>query len=202
MIIEFCGLPGVGKSTTARELRAHGYQRVRIETRHELFARNVYYFFQYPQAFLKMLFAVVSVGLRRKRLYPLFMNVFLDTNARIHKAKIFPNAIIDQGHIQGLLSLSHHALSFNEIEHKVRFLPQTDKLFILVASAKVRNDRLSTRGYGVREGEVPSAVWSSAVEENMKNIIDYFQRARPDTTFIVSTERRPEEVIKEILRHI
>ncbi len=191
MTIEFCGLPGVGKSTIARALESHGFERVRIESKWELFQKNLEYLVRYPRAFIKMFFCIVRTSRSHGRLYRLFMNVFLDTNARILKAQQLPvHAIVDQGHLQALLSLSYHALTDDEIQAYLRHLPVPDVVFAFEASPSVREAHLSERGYRPRDGEkTDTREWLQHLEENATRVVSVVERCMPYRTIRVSTDR-------------
>ncbi len=199
MVIEFCGLPGVGKSTIARALEEYGFVRVRIQGKAELLWYNFLYLLTYPCAFFKMLFIISKVGLRHSRLYRLFMNVFLDTNARIYKAKK-GNApmIVDQGHLQALFSLSYHKLSHNDVGLFLRYLPTPDRVFVFEAPTDIRTAHLKERGYGPREGEENTECWFQYMESNIKTIAEYALQKKAYSVQVISTDKPLVTIVEEI----
>lgn len=199
MVIEFCGLPGVGKSTIARALEEYGFVRVRIRGKGELFWYNFLYLVTFPCAFFKMLFIVFKVGLQHARFYRFFMNVFLDTNARIYKAKKGnAHMIVDQGHIQALFSLSYHKLSHDEVGTFLKYLPLPDKVFVFEAPADIRIAHLTERGYGPREGEEKTEGWFQYMESNMKTITEYFLQKKLYAVQVISTDKPVAAIVEEI----
>ena len=200
MVIEFCGLPGAGKSTIARALEEYGFVRVRIRSKAELIGYNLAYLVVYPVAFFKMLFCITKTSLSHGRFYRLFMNVFLDTNARIYKAKRGGSTpmIVDQGHLQALLSLSYHALSDDEAGAFLKYLPRPDMVFVFEAPADVRAMHLKERGYGPREEETNTDEWSQYLDDNMKTISEYALRKKSYPVHIISTDQSIEHVVEEI----
>jgi|GEM_PF-1703138 len=199
MVIEFCGLPGVGKSTIARALEEHGFVRVRIRGKVELIGYNLVYLVTYPVAFFKMLFCITKTSLVHGRFYRLFMNVFLDTNARIYKAKrgSVP-MIVDQGHLQALLSLSYHKLSGEEVGAFLKYLPKPDRVFVFEAPADVRTAHLKERGYTPREAETDTDEWFRYLEGNMNTITEYVTQKNTYLTTVISTDQPIERVVEEI----
>jgi hypothetical protein len=191
MTIEFCGLPGVGKSTIARTLESHGFVRVRIQGKWELLWRNAVYSVCFPRAFFKMLRIIIRTSRAHGRFYPLFMNVFLDTNARIMKARTMDtNAIIDQGHVQALLSLSYHLLSDDEIQAYFRHLPLPDIVFAFEAPPSVRESHLTERGYRPRDGEyTDTREWLLNLERNAEQVTVCIEKHMPYRTIRVHTDR-------------
>jgi broad-specificity NMP kinase len=199
MVIEFCGLPGAGKSTIARALLKHGLVRVRIRNKGELLWYNLVYLCMYPLAFFKMLFRIIKTSCTHGRFYRLFMNVFLDTNARIAKAKwgSVP-MIVDQGHLQALLSLSYHELSSDEVGAFLTHLPKPDKVFVFEAPALIRSAHLKERGYEPREEETNTEEWLKHLEGNMKTIAEYALQKKAYPVQVVSTDRPLETIVEEI----
>jgi broad-specificity NMP kinase len=199
MVIEFCGLPGVGKSTTARALEAHGFVKVRIGGVGELFYQNILYAFRFPLAWVKMLVCVLRSGFAHGRLYPLFMNVFLHTNARIMKARrTKAHAIIDQGHLQALLSLSYHDLTSKEVIDFLRYLPRPDRVVVCVAPDDVRSERITVRGYGPRDNEKHAEAWLAHITHNMDVIHTTIVQREQYPVLLLMTNKPTDQLVEEV----
>ncbi len=199
-MIELCGLPGVGKSTLARMLEQHGYEKVRVNGKGDLLLTNIQYLLRYPTAFLKLFFAIVKVSLTHGRFYPLFMNVFLDTNARIFKAKHSSKlSIVDQGNLQGLLSLSYHPLTEKNVAVFLKHLPKPDLILILKTDEDTRMKRLKERGYGPREREKNREAWLLHLQKNMESLEEFLQTILWAPILSVSAEDDPQEILKKVL---
>jgi thymidylate kinase len=168
MVIEFVGLPGTGKSTTARALEAFGFERMRITSKRELLMLNVMFFFKYPCACVRLFFTIVRTSIVHGRFYPLFMNAFLDTQGRIIKAQRTHgrHAIVDQGYLQGLLSMSYHALTEDGVRQYMLHFPKPDMIIFFEVHESMRTQRLTERGYGVREGEANTSKWLQRLPQN------------------------------------
>lgn len=148
MIIELFGLPGAGKSTLARALESTGrVRRIRIESKGELLWRSAVYAFGHPLDALMQLSYLIRYAGSPERYYTKFMNLFLQHAAKYQKARSAPGtAVVDQGHLQNLLSLFEHSLSHDELMHYLKFLPKPDQVWVCEASDEERERRLQARG--------------------------------------------------------
>lgn len=166
MIIELFGLPGAGKSTLARSLESTGKaRRIRIESKGELLWRSAVYAFGHPLDALMQLSYLIRYAGSPERYYTKFMNLFLQHAAKYQKARSAPGTVvIDQGHLQNLLSLFEHPLSHGELVHYLKFLPKPDQVWVCEASDEERERRLQVRGQD-RTGE-SSAERARAAREN------------------------------------
>lgn len=175
MIIELFGLPGAGKSTLARSLESTGRaRRIRIESRGELLWRSAAYAFGHPLDALMQLSYLIRYAGSPERYYTKFMNLFLQHAAKYQKARSATGAVVvDQGHLQNLLSLFEHPLSRDELMHYLKFLPKPDQVWVCEASDEERERRLRVRGQDGRTGESPAAN-AEAARENFASSVDIF----------------------------
>lgn len=170
MTIELFGLPGAGKSTLARALESTGRaQRIRIESRGELLWRSAAYAFDHPFDALMQLSYLIRYAGSPQLYYTKFMNLFLQHAAKYQKARSAQGAVvIDQGHLQNLLSLFERPVSREELVQYLAFLPMPNQVWVCEASDDERARRLRARGQDGREGE-SSAVHAARAEAVRKN---------------------------------
>ena len=159
MIIELFGLPGSGKSTLARTLESGGKaKRIRITSRRELLWRSVFYVFGHPYSAFAQLCYLLRYSGSPRLFYMKFMNLFLQHAAKYQKARSTRGTVVvDQGHLQNLLSLFEHPMSEVAIARYARFLSCPDELWICRTGEEERVRRLAAREYGGgNEGRSPA----------------------------------------------
>lgn len=166
MIIELLGLPGSGKSTIARSLESSGKaERICIMSRTELVWRSLFYVLRHPLSSLAQLYYLVRYAGSARLFYTKFMNLFLQHAAKYQKARgRLGTVVIDQGHLQNLLSLFERPMPEATLARCARFLSRPDELWICTTGEEERHRRLASRGYG--GGNELRA--SGAVEENFR----------------------------------
>lgn len=196
MILELTGLPGSGKTTFAKKLsEKEDWRLITIRRRGELLYYNAWFLARHPVFFFRGLRWLFQNLGRRELWYTKFMNLFLVHNAKYMKASRYPRAIIDQGHHQNVISLFDEMLPPTELRAYLRCLPPPDALLFFVADEKVRDQRLSARGYGVREGisDDVRALWRGSSEENYEQL--FITRGElPFTTLLVTPENAEERI--------
>lgn len=187
MIIELSGLPGSGKSTFAKKLAEEsGWVVISVGGRLELLVLNAAFLFAHPvSCFLQLLWLFRYRG-KSEFWYAKFMNLFLVHNAKFMKARMYPRAVIDQGHHQNIISLFDVALPEDVIHSYAKFLPKPDLVCFLVADRDTREERLSARKWKPRQelsqGEWEE--WQRVCETNLAIIIDG-RRALSCNTMII-----------------
>lgn len=176
MIIELFGLSGSGKSTIARSLESSGKaERIRIASRGELLWRSAFYVLRHPFLSLAQLNYLVCYAGSSRLFYTKFMNLFLHHAAKYQKARSKRGAVvIDQGHLQNLLSLFERPLSRDELIHYLTFLSNPDQIWVCEASDDERERRLRARGQDGRAGENPAVreEHAHAARENFATSLD------------------------------
>ena len=172
MIIELFGLPCTGKSTLARSLESTGRaRRIRIESRGELLWRGAVYAFGHPLDALMQLSYLIRYAGSPQLYYTKFMNLFLQHAAKYQKARSATDTVvIDQGHLQNLLSLFERPVSREELVRYLAFLPKPDQVWVCEASDDERERRLRARGQDGRAGE-SSAVRTERARAARENFV-------------------------------
>ena len=176
MIIELFGLPGSGKSTIARALEANGKaKRIRITSRGELLWRSSLYILRHPLSSLIQLWYLIRYSGSLQLFYSKFMNLFLHHAAKYQKAHAKQEVVvIDQGHLQNLLSLFELPVSHEKMVRYLAWLPKPDQVWVCEANADERARRLQSRGQDSRPGENPAvrAARAQAARENFASSLD------------------------------
>ncbi len=204
MVIEFYGLPGTGKSTTARRLEEKSnFKRVRIKNNIELLWYNFLFFIKYPIKFFILLYYVFTNSNNFKMFYYKFMNTFLHHNAKYQKAKKFKNSIIDQGHTQNIISVFEEKKGLSAIEKYFTFIPKTNKLIIFDADFSVRKNRIEKRNHAPRSEYDDQYLkkWHEITKYNNK----LFQKLIKDLDVSYKTidaNKDADEIYKEVLNYI
>ncbi len=186
MIIELFGLPGAGKSTLARVLESTGRaQRIRIESRGELLWRSAIYAFGHPFDALMQLSYLIRYAGSPQLYYTKFMNLFLQHAAKQQKARSAQGTVvIDQGHLQNLLSLFERPASRGELVQYLAFLPKPDQVWVCEASDDERARRLQSRGQDGRKGE-SLAVRTERARTAQENFATSFDILSADPSLLV-----------------
>lgn len=155
MILELFGLSGSGKSTLARGLDTAGEAtRIRITSTPELLWRSMYYIAQNPVTSMHQLRYLFLYSGSLALFYTKFMNLFLHHAAKRQKAETTKGTVvIDQGHLQNLLSLFESPQPPHVFTDYLRYVPLPDQVWILEVGESERARRLEVRGHEGRKGE-------------------------------------------------
>jgi hypothetical protein len=170
MVIELAGVPGAGKTTFAKRLaKMMGWKRVRIDGNGELYWYNFLFLLRHPVNALRQMVWLLSYRGERRRWRTKFMNLYLVRNARWMKARRMNQAIIDQGHLQNIVSLFNEAMSPDVIGAYLSLLPKPDHALIFAIPPQIAEMHMKRRGYGVREELDASARqrWLAAAHVNV-----------------------------------
>ncbi len=152
MIVELVGLPGSGKSTFARALQEGGvWTRVRIKGRLELLSYSTLFCLRHPISTLHQLCWLIRYRGHRALWYTKFVNLFFVHNAKFMKASRLGRAVIDQGHLQNIMSLFDAAVSPEVLLDYVAILPTPDVSIFFDIDSDERARRQKARGYEARE---------------------------------------------------
>jgi|GEM_PF-273994 len=199
MILELVGLPGSGKSTFARALEKEGrWSRARINSRGELLYFATLFLLRHPISALRQLGWLVQYRGDRSLWYTKFVNLFLVHNAKYMKASGYPRAIVDQGHLQNIMSLFDIQVSPAVIERYLAMLPRSDIVLFFDIDEEERKSRLAKRGHGTREGvqEDVRIPWQAASEQHFGVLFGL--RSRCSWTSLVLTAGQEEALMREL----
>ncbi len=154
MIIELYGLPGTGKSTIAAKLASllKG-EIIRIERRKDFIWFNILSFLRHPLKFVKRTALAFHEGGHRELLYYKFIKIFLYRNAVVEKARRYPLAIVDEGHMGNILSAFEKPLSQDMLLKEMENLEFPDIVLRFTLPENERKIRLKNRGFFSRSSE-------------------------------------------------
>ncbi|MBI4709152.1 MAG: glycosyltransferase [Candidatus Portnoybacteria bacterium] len=178
MIIELFGPPSAGKTTLAHFLsEKENFEIIKIRSKKELLFFNFLYLFRHPIKFFATLFYLLANSSNWRIFYYKFLNTFLHYNAKYQKAKKYQKAILDQGHLQNILSVFEKPLSTKRLNRYLKFLPRPDKLIIFNLRPEELEKRAQSRGYLGREnfGQDYQLKWKDAFLRNF----NLFKEAAP-----------------------
>jgi glycosyltransferase involved in cell wall biosynthesis len=199
MIVELFGLPGSGKSTWARTQEQGGiWVRVRIDSRIELLAYALCFVLRHPvSTFWQIVYLVRYAGSPRLW-YTKFMNLFVVHNAKYMKASRMRYALLDQGHLQNLLSLFDTPLPDHVLDGYLSHLPLPDIVVCFDVAHKVREQRLAQRGHRPRQHLPPDLLqsWELASEAHFGTV---FRKIPTLLTTKVLTEKTSESESQRII---
>jgi glycosyltransferase involved in cell wall biosynthesis len=201
MIIELYGLPGSGKTTYAKALaREGGFEIIKIHHRTELIRRNILFFLRHPVKVSRLFFYTFRHAGSSSLLRYKMINLFLESNAKYHKALSVERAIIDQGYFQNFLSLFEHPAKKSELEKYLRFVFLPDTLVAFDIPEDILEKRLEKRGYGVREDRSAAyrARWQIAVRQNHALVVSLMKEI-PVKSFFIKNDAEGEEVFTTLL---
>lgn len=192
MIIELVGLPGSGKTTFARSLTAGDrFSRVRIENKLELVWYNLLFFFRFPGTFFRLLLLHIKYRGPRSLWHTKFTSIFLDYNAKYMKARRVPFAVLDQGHLQVLMSLFENELPEHEFNKVLRILPKSDHYIFFNIPEAIRLEHLADRGYQSRHGLMTDDLrrqWQQTATKHFDSVFSNCSQLAPATIDTVTPE--------------
>jgi thymidylate kinase len=169
MIIECFGLPGTGKTTIAAQLAARlQADLVAVEGRRELIWFNIRSLFRHPLKYFRRTARAFHERESRDLQYYKLRYIFLRRNALVEKARTYPLAIVDEGHVSNILSAFNEPLSENRMLKELRHLELPDVLLRVTLPKRERQMRLQKRGYFSRSSESEEYLlrWEKAMEAN------------------------------------
>lgn len=194
MILELFGLSGSGKSTLARRLDSEGEAtRIRITSTLELLWRSMYYIAQNPVLSMHQLRYLFLYSGSFSLFYTKFMNLFLHHAAKRQKAETTKGVVvIDQGHLQNLVSLFETPQSFETLQTYLAALPLPDSVVLVTVEEGERMRRIETRGDAGRPREAGAgrAARERVAAQNFEMALSVL-KAVPSLTI-----RTPEEIEK------
>lgn len=191
MIVELVGLPGAGKSTFARRLSNGGvYTKIKIASSYELIWLNLCFVFFHPVVFLRLFFLYVRYGVVGGLWYTKLTSVFLDYNAKYIKAKRYPYALLDQGHLQTFMSLFDEPISQKKVENLIALLPKPDHYVFFDIPQALRETRIDERGYVSRKGisDTLRNKWQETASTHFGYIQQAIDKLAPVTVDVVTQD--------------
>lgn len=204
MTIELFGLPGSGKSTLARALaEKNNFEIIKIRSKEELIFLNFIYFLKHPIKFFATFIYIIKNSRNCPDFYYKFTNTFLHHNAKYQKASKCVNAILDQGHLQNVLSVFENAMLPDFLKWYLKFLPRPDKLIILNLTFSKIRERTDERGYVSRSEFGPDYFnqWLGAVGENYRTFLKLLGGLGLDYE-IIDADQNPEQIYDEAKNYI
>lgn len=204
MIIEFCGLPGAGKTTVAKKIEERtDFKIVTIKNKRELVWLNTLFFLKHPARFFVSLWYIAINSRGSGMFYYKFMNSFLFNNAKQQKALRFKNALIDQGYFQNIISVFEEPLTRKALKRYARLFLLPDTLLIFSVPSTVREQRAIQRGRFSREqfGDEYVASWKKTIEKNDALLKECVSEL-PVRHRIIDANRDSDEVCREVIEII
>lgn len=157
MIIEFFGMPGTGKTTTAHRLAAEqNFKIIEIKNKSELLFLNILFALSHPITTSRLFFFFIRHTTKKTFWYK-WTNLFLHPNAKYQKAKSVPRALIDQGHYQTAISLFESKQDMQTLHTLASAMFKPDFIVLFSSNKENRTKRLQGRHYIVRERDGENA---------------------------------------------
>ncbi len=167
MIVELLGMPGSGKSTWARALEAEGkWVRVRIQSRLELCLYAGLFLIRHPVSAWKQWCYLFRFRGDSSLWYTKFMNLYVMHHAKYMKASMMSHAVLDQGHLQNLLSLFDGDVSLEVVREYLAILPRPDLVLLFDTSSHVCRERVALRTHRPRHSLMNDASYDAWMTAN------------------------------------
>ncbi len=167
MIVELLGMPGSGKSTWARALEAEGkWVRVRIQSRLELCLYAGLFLIRHPVSAWKQWCYLFRFRGASSLWYTKFMNLYVMHHAKYMKASMMSHAVLDQGHLQNLLSLFDGDVSLEVVREYLAILPRPDLVLLFDTSSHVCRERVALRTHRPRHSLMNDASYDAWMTAN------------------------------------
>jgi len=187
-VIEFFGLPGVGKSYMAGKF-SHKYAApiISVQGRLEKYFLVAAFAFLRPRTFLFFLKEIVRENRRNAGLlHHKIRNIYFDVVATEQKSSFTQGArIIDQGFFLFLISLYERKINASEIEKCLGYFKKNNYyVFIVEADDDIRKKRMRERGRIPRSsyGREYIDAWFPILEHNYKIVKEAIKNSFPNTT--------------------
>jgi len=192
MIIELCGLPGVGKTTLARELERSGqYQIVKLTSRFAI----VYYLLKGFLKRPKLYYQGLRWCLRHDMSRYYTWNFFCIRYAKLQKAQEVNKkcAILDEGPLSNLMSYSHHVHDAEDLSYFSGYAKLIDRVVCIAPAESDRQAQIQKRDAGKTFARVQT---NEMREQNILKNMSYIEavcRQHPKGRVVASlTELEPD----------
>jgi len=171
MVIEFFGLPGVGKTYLAKKKASEkNIPYIEIVTRWERLWRSFFFFCTHPAISSVFIYEIIRETYKKPKLLKhKLLYLFFLTIAREQKAEKYKECVIDDGLFLFILSLYESVITDANLKKFKKVLNQTRFMIILVtADEDVRKKRLIARQRIPRHGfgEAYQNNWLSVMKKN------------------------------------
>ncbi|OHA83047.1 MAG: hypothetical protein A2408_02595 [Candidatus Yonathbacteria bacterium RIFOXYC1_FULL_52_10] len=177
MIIEFCGLPGTGKTTVVQSVsRELKIPIVEIAGRGELLLLGAWFALKHPRLSTYTLYHIARNSYSARMGYYKLVNCFLQRGAKYEKASRYPHALIIEGYWQNIIAIFEHEERDEVLARYARTFPSTHAM-LFVAGDAARTERMFKRGRTVREEFPQDRVthWVRSSQRNSARIEDLGQ---------------------------
>jgi hypothetical protein len=170
MIVELYGLPAAGKTTFWRKTKTADVELIGSLTTREIVYYNFRFLLRHPHKWFILLWLSVRNSKNIAMFYLKVRNVFLLRNARVMKAMVkkYNISIIDEGHVQNLLSIPEDKLEMPDILQICKYIIIPDVVLIFDTNLSKRRERLASRNFVLRNEFGPRYIksWQENLEHN------------------------------------
>ncbi len=145
-MIQFFGLPGSGKSYTAKQIKKkkNSYRIVTTNKVEEVFY-SFLFFLSRPVLVFSLLLLIFKENKKNKRILVHKVRLFIKVSSLQLKSSFFKKPLIDDGFCQFVLSVFERKITEKDLSVVEKLIPQKTKIIIVESTKEKRITRIKKR---------------------------------------------------------